>query len=917
MENLTTSGNPMDDVGARNDPPVEGTAEHGDNQNGKFGALQNKCNHDNHGNGQTNPNFGPWMMVKRYTNKKKIQIRQKESHGNQKQVTKYNSEKDESPKRKDSDGSRFTILHEESSEDVQKSMEDVEKVQKGAGSKAFPSIIRDLRQEYEANFFFLLETHVSGTRGKQIRDKMGFDKSFVVDAMAWITHPDFGKFVDASWNVKNSWDEGISNFKNKIKEWNSSDPSKIREVNETLITLIPKVEPVSHLRQLRPINLCNVSYKVVTKILVNRLKKVMDKLVMPNQCSFVPSRHSSDNIIITQEVIHSMRQKNGKKGWMAIKIDLEKAYDRLKECFIKETLADIGLPQNFVNLILSCILTARMRVLWNGEELEEFTPSRAVDHGFWKPIRLKKDGPPISHLCFADDIILFAEANLEQANVINKCLEAFCDSSGQSVSKEKTRVIFSKNVGHTVRAELSNILQFSRTDDLGKYLGIPILHSRVSKHAFEGIINKLHARLNSWKASSLSLAGRVTLVKYVLSSMPLYNMQYAVLSSTTCNTIDCICRNFLWGNTEQTKKIHLLSWKRVCEPKSCGGLGIRHASQMNQAFMMKAGWGLIERKEALWARILRSKYGSGTNIMPKVERRRNSSNLWKGICSVWENVQQNCIWRVGDGFQIRFWEHCWIPSVGSLSATTNQWNVRKLQEMLPEDIVKRIVGISPPSPWKEADYIAWRSSSNGQFSIKSAYQNLMETQGPERVRTFLWLVAHNTILTNLERRRRHLTTDGACPRCWHHEELVIHVLRDCFYARSIWQRLIPPNGINSFFNTSLNNWLSLNLTSNNNWSCLFGVAASSLWFFRNKLVFNGETVAATTVGYQIRARAEEFLKVVKSNLNPRNTRAASRCLVGWSRPDGDCVKLNVEGSWYAQRSNAACGECSGTRLGDS
>ncbi|RYR43669.1 hypothetical protein Ahy_A08g040066 [Arachis hypogaea] len=97
-----------------------------------------------------------------------------------------------------------------------------------------------------------------------------------------------------------------------------------------------------------------------------------------------------------------------------------------------------------------------------------------------------------------------------------------------------------------------------------------------------------------------------------------------------------------------------------------------------------------------------------------------------------------------DGSQIRFWDHHWIPGVGNLSANTNQasnsvnypvmltdfldvsgqWDARKLQKILPEDIVNKIISISPPSPWKEADCIAWEPSSDGQFSIKSAYQSL-------------------------------------------------------------------------------------------------------------------------------------------------------------------------------------------------
>ncbi|RYR16350.1 hypothetical protein Ahy_B04g073348 [Arachis hypogaea] len=207
------------------------------------------------------------------------------------------------------------------------------------------------------------------------------------------------------------------------------------------------------------------------------------------------------------------------------------------------------------------------------------------------------------------------------------------------------------------------------------------------------------------------------------------------------------------------------------------------------------------------------------------------------------------------------------------------------------------------------------------LNVKTAYQSLMSNQdspnkmfklvwcwqGPERIRTFLWLVVHNVILTNLERKRRHLTTDDTCPRCRNQDESTIHVLRDCFYAKSIWRLLNPPDSSRSFYSTGLEAWLLQNLTSDNNWACTFGVAVSSLWYFRNKLVFQGDLVPTTTASHQIRARSEEFLKAAKKDLNPRSTQAASECLVGWSRPDEDYVKLNVDGSWFSQRSNAACG----------
>lgn len=100
-------------------------------------------------------------------------------------------------------------------------------------------------------------------------------------------------------------------------------------VNEVNLVLVLKVDCPSRATQFRPINLCNVSYKIVTKVIAKKLKKFMDFLVMPNQSSFIPGRHSSDNIIIAQEIFHSMRRMKGKKGVMVVKVDLEKAFDNL------------------------------------------------------------------------------------------------------------------------------------------------------------------------------------------------------------------------------------------------------------------------------------------------------------------------------------------------------------------------------------------------------------------------------------------------------------------------------------------------------------------------------------------------------------------------------------------------------------
>lgn len=213
----------------------------------------------------------------------------------------------------------------------------------------------------------------------------------------------------------------------------------------------------------------------------------------------------------------------GNKGLMAIKIDLEKAYDRLSWDFIKDTLEDLGFPPKLNQIIWSCISSPTMKVLWNGKALESFKPSRgirqrdpispylfvlcierlfhaieaAVGTNNWKPIQLTRGGPPISHLAFADNLILFAEASIEQATTIQNILNDFCLSSGQKVSQEKTRVFFTKNVSKFLKDDICAELGFQRTEDLGKYLGVPIFHKKVGINTFKFVLDKVNQRPSS------------------------------------------------------------------------------------------------------------------------------------------------------------------------------------------------------------------------------------------------------------------------------------------------------------------------------------------------------------------------------------------------------------------------------------
>ena len=120
-------------------------------------------------------------------------------------------------------------------------------------------------------------------------------------------------------------------------------------------------------------------------------------------------------------------------------------------------------------------------------------------------------------------------------------------------------------------------------------------------------------RLTGWKSKFLSLAGRHTLVKSVLTTMLNYVMQTSLLPISVCNSLDKLSRNFLWGDTDCTRKTHLVNWKTMCLSEKKRGLGIRNTVATNMATVSKLGWKIMKNNHSLWVEVLRKKYKSGNH----------------------------------------------------------------------------------------------------------------------------------------------------------------------------------------------------------------------------------------------------------------------------------------------------------------
>ncbi|XP_028067839.1 uncharacterized protein LOC114270505 [Camellia sinensis] len=252
-------------------------------------------------------------------------------------------------------------------------------------------------------------------------------------------------------------------------------------VNQTLIALIPKTNIPENITQFHPISMCNVSYKILSKLLVNRIRPLLNDLVSPNQSSFIPNRATHDNIIITQQLIHTLRHKKGKYGGLVIKIDLEKVYDKLSWDFLRATLEEFNLNQHWIDLIMSCVAFVSFSILWNGETMNNFSPGRGlrqgdplspylfvlcmerlsnmikvqVEKGKWKGLKASNNSPPVLHLFFADDLLLFAKADQSNCDIIMETMSEFCCISRQRINLKKSKMFISPNVNRNLAKELS------------------------------------------------------------------------------------------------------------------------------------------------------------------------------------------------------------------------------------------------------------------------------------------------------------------------------------------------------------------------------------------------------------------------------------------------------------------------------
>eukprot|EP00253_Pinus_taeda_P011292 PITA_11292 len=579
-------------------------------------------------------------------------------------------------------------------------------------------------------------------------------------------------------------------------------------INSTFYALIPKNDNLEDANGFRPIALCNVIYKIITTLIAKRLKPLLDKLISTEQMGFVEGRQILDGLVVTQEVIHSLKMKN-QKGMM-IKLDLSKAYDRLNWKYLGEVLESFG----FKGL---------------GRYIKKERAANKI-----KGLKLWGNELPLTHQQFVDDIMLFGEPTVKEVRQLKKILDLFTEASGLEINRDKS-CVFIFNTMEQIKTHLIRLLGFKRGELPTKYLGNLLDFTSKRLKNWQGVLDKLRNRVVNWAFRTLNMAGRIVLVKSVLQAIPIYPLSIMAAHLGICSKIREIMRKFIWGGANHQKKWALVSWKHLTERKEKGGLGLRDPEKLNKVLGAKLWWRWLREGNDLWKAIWRLKYNMPDTTVDILRQRETpkGSTIWDLARQNRDIVENHIFWEVRGGGEANFWEEKWqqkekmnrIQTVqqlqekigGNRNCVKDYWKDNELDGIwrkwidpiewdcdLNQEQQKAYMKEGESRKIKARtgrDILRWGYSMKGSFTVKEAYY-LSDTQATDeenlewktiwgskwwsKVSLFIWLVAKNKILTWDRIQKKGFSGPSRCCLCKNAEENRNHLLINCSFTKKVW-----------------------------------------------------------------------------------------------------------------------------------
>ncbi|XP_057842846.2 uncharacterized protein LOC131052243 [Cryptomeria japonica] len=309
---------------------------------------------------------------------------------------------------------------------------------------------------------------------------------------------------------------------------------------------------------------------------------------------------------------------------------------------------------------------------------------KLVKTRLWKGAHIHKSIDSISHSQFADDTILFGEATEKEAKVIKMLLNDYEKGSGQSMNKEKSMIYFF-NTNERMQCKIGEIMGYLQGKFPLKYLGVQLDPGRHQNKMWEEVINKCQVKASSWKNKWLTQAGRIQMIKYVLSAIPIYQMSCFRLSFKVAKELDSLFKKFLWDGAQEKKKNPLINWDTTFLLKMEGGAGLRKMDLHNLALGAKLAWKMYAQPHKSWCKIMAAK----------------------------SIITEHLTWKIGNGGKAKFWRDSWngdIPLVEEIDDTV--W-VNEVDAVVGSYVADYIMEGQRESEWIEWKLVGeWKMEKN-------------------------------------------------------------------------------------------------------------------------------------------------------------------------------------------------------------